>query len=94
MKWCKQPKPKFRHHLSLFFSPSDETIRFEPFFKLMLNYDLKVVDMTIYRASQYVGEERDHITFVVEGTIDELNKFEDDCLVAKGWTQFGEDHII
>lgn len=63
-------------YLSLFWDQSEEVVHFQPFFKLMREYDLKVIDMTFRSIKSKPFDNRNYITFVVTGTFDNLVKFE------------------
>lgn len=84
----KKEEPIATDYLSLFWDQSEEVLNFQPFFKLMREYDLKVIDMTFRSIKSKPFENRNYITFAVTGTFNNLKKFESEVPNLEGMEKF------
>lgn len=84
----KEEEPIATDCLSLFWDKSEELVDFQPFFKLMREYDLKVVDMTFRSIKYNLIDDRNYITFAVTGPFNNLKKFESEVPNLDGMDVF------
>lgn len=84
----KEEEPIATDCLSLFWDKSEELVDFQPFFKLMREYDLKVVDMTFRSIKYNPIDDRNYIIFVVTGPFNNLKKFESEVPNLEGMDVF------
>ena len=83
----KSEEPKTTHHLSLFWYPDEQIVRFKTFFSLMQVYDLKVIDMT-FMSNEQLADGRNMINFAVTGTYRNLEAFENYIPLLEGMEPF------
>lgn len=84
----KKEEPIITNYLSLFWDRSEEVVNFQPFFKLMRSYDLKVIDMTFRSIESKPFDNRNYITFAVTGPFNNLKKFESEVPNLEGMDVF------